>query len=533
MRNGSPSGMKQFQLKASIAGIILLSLLYFLPVIKGFSTALTSPSLITSIIYKPVIRHSLIFTIEQAAISTLLSALIGIPAGLGIAFSSPNLSRSIRSLYLTVFMAPSMVVVMGFTSLYGRNGLLSTRIPALSILGKGFPSIIAAHTLYNAPLIAVMVYASIASIPREYWDLLLSTAKPLSYTVIKKILVPYIVPGVLSGSLLTFIYCFMSFAIPLNLGGPQYSTLEVNIYMYYKILQDEGTASAIALIQYIILLTLIWLSLEATASASYAPVTPSAAEGVSWSGRALFTGFSIALLIYTCTPIIGALYYSFYNPLNHSFTLEFYRHILSSAYDARLGIPPFRVILNTLYFAFMTILLSLALSTLLSVGWKRINEVLVLSLLAVSPVTLGLGLLRSLPPYLPVWTGIVLAHTFAALPLSLRTVRIGLERVSWRFVEAGLSYGETPIGVLFRVSIPIALHSYILAAAFAAAVSFGEFGATLFLRTIDTTTLAVAIYQYRSLRMFGEAYAASGILLLFTFTSLYIIARLGKGVKNG
>ena len=524
------SGLKRFQLKASIAGLFTVFFLYYLPVLNGLKDAFKT-RLFLYILNNPVISHSLKFTVEQATLSVILSILVGVPAGLVLTGLGYRASRWIRTILFTVFMAPSMVVVMGFTSLYGENGILSSRMHLFSRLGEGFTGILAAHVFYNAPLIAIMVYNSVASIPREYWDLISSAASLSSRTVWRRVLLPYMAPGIASGSLLAFIYCFMSFAIPLNLGGPRFSTLEVNIYMYYKILQNDRIAASIALLQYIILLSIIAVMIKVSSEAPHAPLTVIAKARTPRSARLLSLSYITIFLLYLIAPLVGSLYYSFYNPITGTYTISYYRHVLSAIYDPRLGIPPINVLFNSLYYAFMTVIISLGISTLLSIGWSRINEVLVVSLLAISPITLGLGLLRTIPPQIPVWIPIILAHTFAGLPLALRSIRLGLERVSRKYIEASFSLGENLWGTLFRVAIPISRQSYIIAAAFASAISLGEFSATLFLRTVKTTTLAVAIYQYRSLRMFGEAYAASGVLLLLTLITIYIITRL-EGVNS-
>ena len=530
MSNGLTSGLKRFQLRASIAGLFTVFFLYYLPVLNGLKDAFKDTSFL-NILNNPVISYSLKFTVEQATLSVILSILAGVPAGFALIGLGQRASRWIRTILFTVFMAPSMVVVMGFTSLYGENGILSSKVHLLNRLGEGFTGILAAHVFYNAPLIAIMVYGSMASIPREYWDLISSAAGLSSRTVWRKVLLPYMMPGIASGGLLAFIYCFMSFAIPLNLGGPRFSTLEVNIYMYYKILQNDRIAASIALLQYIILLLIITIMIRASTEAPHAPLTVMAKAKIPRFARLFSLLYVIVFLSYLIAPLAGSLYYSFYNPITGSYTINYYRHVLSTIYDPRLGIPPINVLFNSLYYAFMTVIISLGISTLLSIGWNRINEVLIISLLAISPITLGLGLLRTVPPQIPAWIPIILAHTFAGLPLALRSIRIGLERVSRKYIEASLSLGETLWGTLFRVAIPISRQSYIIAAAFASAISLGEFSATLFLRTVKTTTLAVAIYQYRSLRMFGEAYAASGVLLFLTLITVYTIARF-EGVNS-
>ncbi|MEB3757295.1 MAG: hypothetical protein GSR76_00335, partial [Desulfurococcales archaeon] len=71
MNNGSTSGLKRFQLKASLAGFLLILFLYYIPVLNGIKDAFTGNGLIELLAGNRVVRHSLGFTVEQALISTI------------------------------------------------------------------------------------------------------------------------------------------------------------------------------------------------------------------------------------------------------------------------------------------------------------------------------------------------------------------------------------------------------------------------------------------------------------------------------
>jgi len=60
---------------------------------------------------------------------------------------------------------------------------------------------------------------------------------------------PQLLPAVLSAAALVFLFCLLSFAVVLVLGGgPRYTTLEVEVYRLAKVSLDLDRASALALV---------------------------------------------------------------------------------------------------------------------------------------------------------------------------------------------------------------------------------------------------------------------------------------------
>src|SRR5690606_22928013 len=83
----------------------------------------------------------------------------------------------------------------------------------------------------------------------EHTSELQSREKLVCRLLLEKKTLPAIAPGILSGAVLAFIYCFMSFPIVLSLGGARYSTLEVEIFTLMRVLLDYETAAALAAVQ--------------------------------------------------------------------------------------------------------------------------------------------------------------------------------------------------------------------------------------------------------------------------------------------
>ncbi len=520
--------------------IIILVILIYLPVLYGLKDAFIDDNgnitfkYILDVLSKPNIRRSIIFTTTQALLSAVLSLIIGFIAAVALILTNIPGERILRTYSLLVFMSPPMIVITGFTLLYGRNGLLSSIMPWLGFLGEGFWAIIAAHVFYNIPLTMNFIYSSITSMHKQYIDAIAMYSRGRILPVIQKIIIPVSIQSIVSSFILTYIYCFTSFAIPLTLGGIEYSTLEVYIYRYYKLSFNNHLAAAIALIQFTILLILVLVLLKTysyymvkgipTGRYVTKPIT-------TRSVKILFSCILYIIFIYLILPILVIPYYSFINPYTGDFSLEGYMKILNPFYETSVGITIARVYINTFYFASMTAVLSVILSLLIVYYGSDILDTVYLALLAISPLTLSLGLIRTYGLFFPTPFIIIFAHTIASLPLTIRIIRSGFIRIQRIHMDIARVFGERGIPFILRVLLPLIRPALITAIVFSIVISFGEFSATYFLSSSETITLSLLIYVFRGLRDWQASASAATILLFLSFIILLPIIRKGEGVE--
>lgn len=519
----------------------ILTLMIYLPVIYGLKDAFIDdhgvPTLryLVEVLGKPNIRHSIYFTFTQASISTLLSVAIGFLVAVMMTLTSIPGERIIRTISFLVFMAPPMIVVTGFTLLYGRYGFLTSRIPGFIVFGEGFWAIITAHTYYNIPLAMNFIYTSLTGIQRQYVDVLTLFSRGRILGVIRRVILPASYRSIISSSIIIFIYCFTSFAIPLSLGGIRYSTLEVYIYRYYKLSFNTHFAAAIAFIQFLVLFVLVailvYMNIFAGGKTGI-PVGRFRIKPVISRGKhLLFMVSTYIVFIYLIAPLLVIPYYSFIDPYRGVFSVEGYLKMFNPNYVIPVGVSVSRIYINTIYFAFMTAILTLTLSTILVLYGSEIIDPLYLGLLAISPLTLSMGLLRTYSYTLPLPLLIIFAHTIVALPIALRILRSGYNRIQRIYFDIVKLFGEKGLPFLFKVLYPLMKPAIITLIVFSLVISIGEFSATYFLSSTDTLTLSLSIYAFRGVRDWQASASAATILLLFTTTLLLPIIKRGEGVE--
>ena len=247
----------------ALAATILLQLLFF---------PQNSEGSLASIYWDPRILRTLLFTVFQAAVSTFLSISIGIALAWALANQSKFPFRGVLiALVSSALVLPTLVVVLGVVTVYGRNGWLATFSNAL--VGEALPfsiyglsGILLAHVFFNASFAARVLLHRFQAIPAEKHKLCMALGMGF-FQKVRLVELPSIIGALPGLSVTIFLLCFTSFAIVLTLGGsPSYNTLEVSIYEAIKFDFDLPRAFQLAMVQITICIILVahpWSRLSA------------------------------------------------------------------------------------------------------------------------------------------------------------------------------------------------------------------------------------------------------------------------------
>ncbi|OGF54928.1 MAG: hypothetical protein A2Z21_08305 [Candidatus Fraserbacteria bacterium RBG_16_55_9] len=546
--------------------LFFLGLFFYYPLAGLVMRGLTGPagvslSQLTRIFSDGYLRHVLLFTVEQALLSTLASVILGFfLAYLLTAYDFPG-KRLLRSLLIVPFALPAITVALGFILVFGNSGILNrwlmtlfhVQSPPLPIL-YSLQGILLAHAFYNAPIVARFVAAAWERIAPDYEESARALGAP-RWRVFSDITLPMLMPALISGATIVFIYCFLSFPIVLTLGGARFSTIEVEIYRRAIIQIDSNGAAALATVELLIalLFTMSYLRAERYYArhlrlTTHRPTRPlftglsSLARPSHWLIYA-FLALSALLFI---GPIAAVVVDSFTRTWQNQtiFTLDWYRAILQPSYSALIASSPLQSVGNSLSFAGVTMGLALTLGTILSVALARRRfagrgwiETLAMAPIAISGVAWGLALLWAFvrPPLAlsGTWGAIVIAHTALAIPFVIRAIRPELERLEVHLVEAARSLGASRARATRDIVLPLIRGGLLNAAVFAFAISIAETSATIMLAQPGLLTMPVAVYYLLASRQFGAASAMSVLLIAVITLSFVLVDRLGERTLRG
>jgi len=207
-----------------------------------------------------------------AALTTLICVLVGAPE----AYILSRMGRPWRSIFLLVILAPLLVSVVvrafGWSLLLGPNGVVNQ---VLELLGIGKAKMLYTSTAVVVALVHVMlpfmvipVWTSLQKLDPMVENAALSL-NASQWTVMRRIVLPQITPGLLSGSLIVFGLSASALAIPGLLGGRRLKMVATLIYDEYlhELNWPLGAAIAFALL---VINLMVMLSYNAVLEGAYA-----------------------------------------------------------------------------------------------------------------------------------------------------------------------------------------------------------------------------------------------------------------------
>ena len=563
MRENSSLQYKRFYRTMPIPASLVLLLLFFVPLFFTLSSAFITEegisfSRVVGVFTDSYTQRIMLFTVFQATISTLASLLVALPGAFLIATYNFRAKRLILALSAIPFVIPSILVVLGFVIFFGNNGFLNRILmtlfnlnePPLKIL-YSFPAIILAHTFYNFPIIMSLV--------SSYWEHMdghcESASRTLGATKTRtffSITLPRLLPAIISACSLVFLFCFNSFAIILVLGGgPQFTTMEVEIYRQARMMSNPGAASALSLFSIVVTtLLLLWYNASqknlARSEIYRRDILRSEKRPASFVGRVLALFYTLFSLLFILGPIISVVVRSFMASPSRSasqeFSLRWYRQLLSlESATGHMG-SALTALTNSFMIALVVATLTVPVALTLSVAVRRSQrktsfyELFGMLPMTVSSVIIGLGYYlissRFRAGLSLHYILVVLAHMVIAIPFVLRTILPEYRKIPLSYMHSSLTLGAGPLRTFLLIELPLLKGSLFTGAIFAFALSMGEFNATLTLANSSIVTLPIVMYRLIGSYNFQGA-CALGTILIAVSVIVFIVSELAKGGKYG
>ncbi|NDZ74495.1 iron ABC transporter permease [Streptomyces sp. SID10362] len=482
------------------------------------------------------VRHVLWFTTWQALASTALTLLIALPGAYVFArFDFPG-KQVLRAVVTVPFVLPTVVVGTAFLALVGRGGLLDELWGVR--LDTTVWAILLAHVFFNYAVVVRTVGGMWAQLdPRQEEAARMLGASRLRAW--RQVTLPALAPAVAAAALMVFLFTFTSFGVVQILGGPTFSTLEVEIYRQTSQVFDLSTAAVLTLIQFAAVAAVLAVHAwtvrrrESALRLVDAATTARRPRGAGqWALLAGVLGVVVLLLVLPLAVLVqrslGASGFGYYRALTREDGGTFL-------------VPPIEAIGNSLQYAAAATVIAVVIGALAATALTRRDagrfvrgfDALLMLPLGVSAVTVGFGFLIALdePPLdlRSSWILVPLAQALVGVPFVVRTMLPVLRAVDGRLREAAAVLGASPWRVWREVDLPMVRRALLVAAGFAFAVSLGEFGATVFIARPDNPTLPVAVARLlgRPGEMnYGQAMALSTILMLVCAVALAVLERL-------
>lgn len=494
---------------------------------------------IPDVLGDPDILGVLWFTLWQAAASTGLTLVLALPAAYVFArFDFPG-KQLLRALVTVPFVMPTVVVGSAFLALVGRGGVLDGWWGVR--LDTSVWAILLAHVFFNFAVVVRTVGGLWAQLdPRQEEAARVLGAGRLAAW--RHVTLPALGPAVAAAALMVFLFTFTSFGVVQILGGPSYSTLEVEIYRQTADFLDLPTAAVLSLIQLAAVAAVLavhaWTVRRRERALSLVAPETTARRPRGAGEHALIGGVVAVAAVLLLAPLAVLVERSFAAPGGHG--LAFYRAMRDS--DGTFAVPPLEAVGNSLAYAAVATVIAVVVGGLAAAAVTRRAgplvrgfDALLMLPLGTSAVTVGFGFLIALdtPPLdlRSSWILVPLAQALVGVPFVVRTMLPVLRAVDDRLREAAAVLGASPLRAWREVDLPLVWRAVLVAAGFAFAVSLGEFGATVFIAGPDRPTLPVAVARLLGRAgetNYGQAMALSTILMAVCAASLLLLERVRK-----
>ena len=372
----------------------------------------------------PGLRRVAWFTLWQAAASTALTLVLGLPPAYVLSRYRFRGRAVVLALVTVPFVLPTVVVGAAFLALLPTS------------FDQSVVAILAAHVYFNLAVVIRTVGTLWGQLDPRLEDAARTLgASPLR--VLRTVTLPLLRPALVASASIVFLFTFTSYGVIRVLGGPTHSTLEVEIWRLTTQALDLRTAAALALTQLLAVGALMvwWSRLQARQAVALRLRPRGVGRRPRTARQRLLVGSTVAAVVAVVVVPLATLVLGSFSA-GGGRSLAAWRALFGGSQGAGPGAPQLvdaiASVGTSLRFAVVATALAVALGAAAACAIayaRRAGTVLDAGLmlpLGTSAVTVGFGLLITMDRR-PLdlrgsWILIPIAHTLVALPFVVRAM---------------------------------------------------------------------------------------------------------------
>ncbi|MBJ2120035.1 molybdate ABC transporter permease subunit [Arthrobacter sp. MSA 4-2] len=205
------------------------------------------PELVTSESSIAALKLSL----TTSAAATALCIVAGTPMALVLARSAFPGQQVLRALVLLPLVLPPVVGGIALLYTFGRQGLLGGTLRALGVeIAFSTTAVVLAQTFVALPFLVLSLEGALRSAGGRY-EAVAATLGASPTTVLRRVTIPLVLPGLLSGAVLSFARALGEFGATLTFAGSLQGvtrTLPLEIYLQRETDPDAAVALSLVLV---------------------------------------------------------------------------------------------------------------------------------------------------------------------------------------------------------------------------------------------------------------------------------------------
>lgn len=206
-------------------------------------------------------RTAALLSLRTAAISTALCVLLGVPLAVVLARGSVPFRGFWRALVLVPLVVPPVVGGLALLYTFGRMGLIGSHLDAIGIrIAFSTTAVVLAQTFVSLPFLVISLEGVLRSSEQRY-ETIAATLGAGPTTVLRRITLPLVLPGLLSGAVLAFARALGEFGATLTFAGSlQGTTRTMPLEIYLQRETDPDAAIALSLVLIAVAIAVVGLT---------------------------------------------------------------------------------------------------------------------------------------------------------------------------------------------------------------------------------------------------------------------------------
>lgn len=203
-------------------------------------------------------QDALWLSLRTSATSTVLCLLLGVPMATVLARTTFPGQGVVRSLVLLPLVIPPVVSGIALLYTFGRRGMLGHTLDLLGIeVAFTTVAVVMAQTFVSLPFLVISLEGALRTAGGRY-EVVAATLGARPTTVFRRVTLPLVLPGLLSGAVLAFARSLGEFGATITFAGSlQGTTTTLPIQIYLQRVTDPDAAVALSLVLIVVAVLVI------------------------------------------------------------------------------------------------------------------------------------------------------------------------------------------------------------------------------------------------------------------------------------
>jgi putative spermidine/putrescine transport system permease protein len=179
-------------------------------------------------------------TLRVAALCTVACLIMGFPLAYMLARTQSRYKNVLIMLVVLPLFVGNAVRAAGWMTLFGSKGFLNVTLMQFGAITQPLQimytegAVVAGIIAVNLPYMVLTLQSVIEGINRNLEEAAFSLGAGPT-TMFRRVLLPLALPGLLAGTILTFILGMNAYATPVLLGGPQFKMMGPLVYGQFQL----------------------------------------------------------------------------------------------------------------------------------------------------------------------------------------------------------------------------------------------------------------------------------------------------------